>query len=145
MKYGIVLFILSIVFSVILLNPSVKKKTMELLLQKDKKVLSQLEVEHEGTRYKIVKVQTVEGLGVEFFKIVDNEVMFLDSHQLTDKKDASYKFGEEKHNLFLKDVSDPQDGTPEVILPSIDKNMRARLNIFHINYIDEKLEKISSH
>lgn len=145
MKFGIALFLLSVGISIILLNPEVKKRTMGLLLNTEKQVLSQLEVENRGVRFKIVKVKTVEGLGVELYKFADNEFMFLDGHRLTDKMDAFYKFGNKKHNLFMKDVSDPADGIDELILPSLDKNMRARLNIFKIDFLGEKLTKISNH
>ena len=143
MKYGIVLFILSIVLSVVLLSPSVKTHTMAWLLNTHKEILSQLEMEADGRVYKIVKIQNLEGLAVELYRFKDGEMVFLDSKQLTDKKDAFYKFNEEKHNLFLKDVN--EDGTPEIILPSLDKNMRARLNIFTLDLTNEVLRKVSEH
>ncbi len=143
MKLGLVLFIASIGISFVLLSPSVKQKTIELMLDPDKKVLSQVEMEHNGTRYKIVKVQKLRGLGVELYKFINDELVFLDSQNLTDKKDAFYKFDEGKHNLFLKDLN--QDGNVEIILPSLDKNMKARLNVFHFNQLEERLVKISKH
>ncbi len=143
MKQAAILFILSIVASVVLLNPTVKKKTMALLLNDQKEVLSQLELVQEGRTFKIIKVQDEKGLGVELYKTEGDSLVFLDSHQLTDKKDAFYKFNESKHNLFAKDING--DGVEELILPSLDKNMKARLNVFRLDLVNERLQKITNH
>jgi hypothetical protein len=143
MKYAVVLFVISIVASVFILNPRVKKLSMDLLLNTSKEVLSQMEVDLAGTSYKIVKVQNVKGLAVELYKLDEGVLTFLDSKQMTDKKDAFYKFDDEKHNLFLKDVNG--DGVADIILPSIDKNMKARLNIYSIDTVNEVLQKQTTH
>ncbi len=143
MKYAVILFGVSILLSLVLLNPTVKQKTMSFFLDTQKQVLSQLEMQSQGRTYKIVKVQNLNGLAVELYKIEDGELIFLDSKELTDKKDAFYKFGDKKHNLFLKDIN--SDGSPEVILPSLDKNMKARLNVYTFDSVNETLEKQSQH
>ena len=68
----------------------------------------------------------------------------MDAEQLTDKSDAFYKFDENgQHNLFLKDLSG--NGEAEIILPSLDKNMKARLNVFSFDPENEELIKLSQH
>ena len=94
MKLGIGLFVISILVSVVLLNPKIKSKTMSIFLNTQKTILSQLEMEENGVKYKIIKVQNIGGLALEVYKITDDGPMFLDSDQLTDKKDAYYKFGD---------------------------------------------------
>lgn len=143
MKLGIGLFLLSVIISIVLLNPAIKSRTMSLLLSTQKKILSQMEMTENGTTYKVVKVQNVRGLAIEVYKLTDDGPMLLDFQQLTDKKDAFYKFDDQKHNLFLKDVTD--DGVADIILPSIDKNMKARLNIFSFDTVNERLQKVSKH
>ena len=143
MKLGIGLFIASILISVVLLNPKIKKMTMGLFLNTQKQVLSQLEMKHQGTTYKILKVENLKGLAVEIYKIDESGGMLLDTQQLTDKKDAFYKFGDRKHNLFLKDIN--EDGQTEIILPTLDKNMKARLNVFHFDSENERLVKVTKH
>lgn len=143
MKLGFTLFITSLMLSVVLLNPKVKSMTMSLFLNTHKKILSQLEIQNHGQKYKIIKVENVKGLAIEVYKINDDGIILLDFHQLSDKKDAFYRFDKEKHNLFLKDIND--DGQTEIILPSLDKNMKARLNIFHFDFENEKLVKVTKH
>lgn len=143
MKLGLSLFALSIAISVLLLNPTIKKKSMSWLLEMDKKVLSQLEFKRDQQTYKVIKVQNARGLAVELYKIESDHLMFLDAKQLTDKKDAYYRFGETKHNLFLKDING--DGEEDIVLPSLDKNMKARLNIYIFNVATETLEKVTQH
>lgn len=143
MKFGLGLFLISILASFILLNPSIKSKTLALFVGTQREVLSQLIMEEAGQSYKILKVKTVEGLLIEIYKVADDQFILLDSQTLTDKKDAHYKFGSKKHNLFLKDINN--DGQSEIILPSLDKNMKARLNVFHFDPISEKLQKVTPH
>lgn len=143
MKYGISLFVLSIVISFVLLNPVVKSKTMSLFLDTQREVLSKMDFQQQGTTYQVAKIQNKQGLAVELYKTDGQELVFLDRQQLTDKKDAYYKFDETKHNLFLKDIN--EDGLPEIILPSIDKNMKARLNVFSFDPTNETLKKVSAH
>lgn len=143
MKYGIGLFLISILASFVLLNPKIKSKTLEIFVGTQREVLSQLIMERSGQEYKILKVKTVEGLLVEVYKVTDDHFLLLDSQSLTDKKDAYYKFGDKKHNLFLKDIN--EDGQPEIILPSLDKNMKARLNVFLFDPISETLQKVTQH
>lgn len=143
MKYGISLFVLSIVISFVLLNPAVKTKTMGLFLDTQREVLSKMDFQQQGTTYQVAKIQNKQGLAVELYKTDGQELVFLDRQQLTDKKDAYYKFDETKHNLFLKDIN--EDGLPEIILPSIDKNMKARLNVFSFDPTNETLKKVSAH
>jgi hypothetical protein len=130
-------------FSAILLNPNVKSRTMAWMLGTQKEILSQLEVNHEGRNYKIVKIQNTKGLAVELYRVQDEEMTFLDSQQLTDKKDAFYNFGDGKYNLFMQDIN--EDGVADIILPSLDKNMRARLNVYSIDWVNEALRKQSQH
>ncbi|MEM7645439.1 MAG: hypothetical protein AAF203_00905 [Pseudomonadota bacterium] len=143
MKMGIVLFLCSIGISVVLLNPTVRKRVSSLFLPIEREVLSQLEMEREGQVYKVIKIQNRSGLAVELYKKDGDGFMFLDGHQLTDKKDASYKFENNNHNLFLKDINN--DGVSEIILPSVDKNMKARLNVFMFDPENETLQKVTKH
>ena len=141
MKLALFLFALSLLVSFTFLTPSVRKSMKNLLIGSDKQVLSQVEMEHQGNQYKIIKVQKPGSLAVELYKKMGEEFLFLDSHLLRDKTDAFYKFQEARYNLFLKDLNG--DGQVEIILPSLDQNMAARLNIFHFDPIQEKLVKLS--
>lgn len=143
MKLGILFFTLSIVVSIILLNPEIKKITASFLLNSERQVLSGLDYHVEESRYKILKVLDSKGLHVEIYRINNEEMTLVDAKPLTDKKDAYYKFGESKHNLFLKDINN--DGSSEIILPSLDKNMKARLNVYIFDSNSESLQKVTQH
>lgn len=116
---------------------------MSFFMGSQRVVLSQLDYQVEDSSYKVIKLNTSRGLVVEVYRRDGDELVLVDSKSLADKKDAYYKFGEKKYNLFLKDIND--DGQAEVILPSIDKNMKARLNVFRFDQIQEKLQKITQH
>lgn len=141
MKLGIILFTVSLILSVILLNPKIKEKTLALFVISHRDVLSQMDMEMEGRKYKIIKLIDGGGIFVEVYKYTDEGTLLVDSKPIPDKKDAFFKFDDNKHNLFLKDIND--DGIAEIILPSLDKNMKARLNIFSFDSYTEKLSKVT--
>lgn len=115
--------------------------TVRLFVAHHREVLSQLDLEAEGRRYKLIKVMDSGGLFVEIYRYTDEGTLLVDSKSIPDKKDAYYRFDGNKHNLFLKDINN--DGSAEIILPSLDKNMKARLNIFSFDPHSEKLQKIT--
>ena len=144
MKLGISLFILSLLASFVILNPSVRSKTVSFFLSTQREILSHLEFQRNQNIYKVVKVKNIKGLSLELYKKTEEGFILLDSEQLTDKTDAFYKFDESgQHNLFLKDLSG--NGEEEIILPSLDKNMKARLNVFSFDPENEELIKLSQH
>ena len=143
MKFAAVLFCASILGSIILLNSNTRKFLSDMLLPPARTVLSKLEMKRESQTYKILKVSTREALVVELYKKNGDQFDLIDTHKLTDKKDAHYKFKDTQHNLFLKDINN--DGSPEIILPSIDQNMKARLNVFMFDPENELLQKVTQH
>jgi len=144
MKLGSGLFFLSLLISFIILNPSIRKNTARFFLDSQREILSHLEFERNQNLYKVVKVKNLRGLSLEIYKKIDESFVLMDAEQLTDKSDAFYKFDENgQHNLFLKDLSG--NGEAEIILPSLDKNMKARLNVFSFDPENEELIKLSQH
>lgn len=143
MKLGLILFCISLLVSGLVLNPKIKAVIFSVFGEGNREILSQLSLDHAGQSYKVLKVKNSGGLAVELYRSDDKETVFLDRKQLTDKKDASYRFDDESHNLFLKDIN--QDGVAEVILPSVDKNMKARLNVYSIDFENEVLQKQTQH
>jgi hypothetical protein len=143
MKSGILLFILATLISFVILNPKFKQKTFSLFIKSHRIVLSQMDYKTSVANYRIIKLLDAKGLMIEIYRYDQDNMILLDSQTLTDKKDAFYKFGDNKYNLFIKDLN--KDGQEEIILPSLDKNLKARLNIFIFDPINEKLEKITQH
>lgn len=145
MKLAIILFISSLAFSFFLVNPNTKELTQGLLLNSERKILSQLTLEDENHSYKILKVKELKGLSVEVYRYNSEDGSFnlVDSDTLTDTKDAFYVFNNQKLNLFLKDINDDQ--FPEIVLPTFDKNMTARLTIYSFDIETGKLSKVSVH
>lgn len=142
-QLSIILFFISLVVSVTVLSPKLREPIQKFLVSQNKEILSQLETTRGDKVYKVIKARTPRGLLVELFRMDGDQAIFLDSSNLTDKKDAYYRFNEDRYNLFLKDING--DGFPEIILPSLDKNMKARLNIFSLDTDTEKLLKITQH
>lgn len=144
MKLAAALFIFSLLFSFFVISPSIKSITHKYFLQTERKILSQMTVDRAGSTYKILKLKDVKGLALEVYKLTEEGLYELaDREELTDTKDAYYVFNDKKLNLFLKDLDD--DKFPEIVLPSIDKNMAARLNVYSFDIYTGKLNKESRH
>ena len=143
MKFVTFLFLVSLAISFVLLNPKIRSKTMKLFSGKDRSVLSRMDIRFEDQKYRIIKVFDFQKIFVEVYRHTMDGFILVDRQSLTDKRDAFYKFGENKYNLFLKDIDN--DGDNEILIPTIDKNMKARLNIFDFDPSNERLSKISQH
>ncbi len=143
MKLGFTLFFISIVISFILLNSKVQSKFIHLFFGTGRSVLAQMEMDMEGQKYKVIKVSNTQGLAIEIYRNTDEGPFFIDSKTLTDKKDGFYKFNNKKYNLFLKDING--DGRNEIVTPTVDKNMKGRLNIFFFDPETEQLNKMTKH
>ena len=134
---------MSIVISFTLLNPKVQSGLIKLFFKTERSVLAQMEMDLEGQKYKVIKVSNFQGLAIEIYRQTDEGPFFIDSQPLTDKKDGFYKFENKKYNLFLKDING--DGRNEIVTPTVDKNMRGRLNVFFFDPDTEQLKKITRH
>lgn len=134
---------MSIVTSFVLLNPKVRSELTNLFFNRKRVVLAQMEMDFGNQKYKVIKVSGVQGLSIEIYKYTDEGSLLVDSQVLTDKKDGFYKFEDEKYNLFLKDING--DGYSEIVTPTVDKNMRGRLNVFLFDPDTEQLRKVSEH
>ena len=143
MKFGLTLFLISILISIVILSPKVQTRMTKLFFKKERNILAQMTMELENHRYKVIKVFSPRGIFIEVYKQTNEGPFFLDSQILTDKRDGFYKFKDGKYNLFLKDIDG--DGENEIVAPSVDKNMSGRLNVFSFDIRTEKLKKMSRH
>ena len=143
MKLGLVLFLISIATSLILLDEKIQLKLTDFLFGTERSVLAQMEMDMDGQKYKVIKVSSIQGLAVEVYRYTDEGPFFIDSQFLTDKKDGFYKFENKKYNLFLKDING--DGRNEIVTPTVDKNMKGRLNVFFFDPDTEQLKKMTKH
>ncbi|MCB0377182.1 MAG: hypothetical protein KDD33_01690 [Bdellovibrionales bacterium] len=144
LKWALGLFALSILVSFLIIHPRIRQWARDNFLDKERKILSQLETAYGDTQVKILKISNWQGMFLEVYQLSsEGNFDLLDRAQLTDSKDAFYNFKDKKLNLFLKDVN--EDGVAEILLPSMDKNMKPHINIYSFDLSSGKLNKISSH
>ena len=144
LKRTIFLFVTSLGISLLLFVPSLRSYLVNSFSPTSTEVLSVLEMSVNERKVKILKVRRKGKLFVEIYGVPENSnPVLIDRETLTDIKDAHYKFGEGRSNLFLQDVDG--EGLPEVIAPTYDKNMQAHLNIFKLEEATAFLTKISKH
>ncbi|MGE0631680.1 MAG: hypothetical protein AB7O96_04695 [Pseudobdellovibrionaceae bacterium] len=111
----------------------------------ERKILSFADgdLKNDGKNLRVYKIKTNEGLFLEIYELT--ETGFSGFHvgtiKLPDLKDGYFNFMGKPTNLALSDVD--SDSIIEIIAPSYDENLIARLNVYHFNKTTEKFERIT--
>jgi hypothetical protein len=83
----------------------------------------------QGPRIAVIKVKTDQGIHLEVYKIVNTEELEQISElKLDEKRDGFVSIKGEAANLALVDFD--SDSTLEIVAPTYDENLVARLNVF---------------
>ena len=125
------LYLAAIATLVIAVTPK-WRNPMRLALQPDSRtILSSVsgDVFGDGVIAKILKVKTAEGLFLEIYEMNESQSpRLLQTIQLADRKDGYFMYNGEAANLILDDVDGDQ--VADIVAPSFDHNLIARLNVF---------------
>jgi hypothetical protein len=60
--------------------------------------------------------------------------------EITDARDAFFSFNGQATNLAIDDVNG--DGRPEILVPTFDRNLVGRLNVFEYNNDTREFSKV---
>ncbi len=136
-------FILSFGLSMIMvLHPDVRTAVKGRIKPEDRSVLSVAMAQFEtGIPYRIVKVRTSEGIQLELYRSPqDSRVNLIDRVDLLFHKDAHFNFSGGTTNLAVDDING--DGQPEIIVPTLDKQLVAHLAVFQFDLTSKKLKRL---
>lgn len=87
---------------------------------------------------KIIKIKTNEGLFLEVYSAKKSSIQtFFTKIKLPDSNDGYFQFSSKSSNLALSDIN--QDGIPDIIAVSFDKNQKGHLNIYNFDYKNKTL------
>lgn len=125
--YGVALALVALV----VVHPRLRSATQELLSHDYRSVLATVtgNFGKDQTPIKIIKVKTQRQLLIEFYSISDElEPKLLQKIELDDKRDAYFNYNGSATNLALSNIATEED--PSLLVPSVDRNLRAHLNVF---------------
>jgi hypothetical protein len=122
------LFLSALVASLIVLSPSYRGLLWRLSDNESRQILGTLNFHTDHSQYKIVKIRKQKHILVEIYKVRAEENYYLvDSFEIPDSRDVFYDFKTSATNLFSANI-DSEEGE-EVIIPVLDANMVAHMNI----------------
>lgn len=85
-----------------------------------------------GIAYTVTKIKTRDSIFLEIFRPeADGSQRLMEKIELADARDGYFNFNGRVANLAIEDIDD--DGRAEILVPSFDRDLVGRLNIFKYN------------
>lgn len=135
----------TLTLTLVAIVPSWREKMRRTVQPNTREILAAIEGDLHGNErpVRVYKVRTPEGLYLEIYEIMEGGYSgnALESLKLPDKKEGYFTFMNRTTNLAISDVD--SDGTMELIAPSFDDNLIARLNVYRYNKSTQKMERIT--
>lgn len=142
------LALLAIVGFVAVVHPDVRTSVRSSLRSDFRTVVSTAKGDLSGTgvMFTVAKIKTRDNIYLEIFETVIEQTLDGDSEtassgseaprlveriEITDARDAFFSFNGQATNLAIDDVNG--DGRPEILVPTFDRNLVGRLNVFEYN------------
>lgn len=134
-QYGVLLGLIifaSAGISILGLFPSVRERVSLKILPSSRQILAKVkgDIKGNGQFIVFVKVKTSDGLSVEAFSsdATETSTQYLGRQVLEERRDAYFHLRGSPTNLALLDVD--QDGALEVLVPTFDESLVARLRVY---------------
>jgi hypothetical protein len=130
---------------VAVIHPDVRSQVRDLVNHRFRTVLSTAvgDLRGDGAPIKVVKVKTQDTIYLEFYTADEKgSDKLLQRVDVGDKRDAYFNYRGEATNLVLADIDN--DAHHEILVPSIDQEMRAHLNIFRFDPLSGQFARVFS-
>lgn len=143
------LALLAIVGFVAVIHPDVRTSVRSSLRSDFRTVVSTAKGDLSGTgvMFTVAKIKTRDNIYLEIFETVIEQTLDDESEtgsskgssqqrlveriEIADARDAFFSFNGQATNLAIDDVNG--DGRPEILVPTFDRNLVGRLNVFEYN------------
>lgn len=143
------LALLAVVAFVAVVHPDVRTSVRSSLRSDFRTVVSTAKGDLSGTgvMFTVAKIKTRDNIYLEIFETVIEQTLEGESEntsasessatrlveriEISDARDAFFSFNGQATNLAIDDVNG--DGRPEILVPTFDRNLVGRLNVFEYN------------
>lgn len=147
------LTLLAVVAFVAVVHPDVRTSVRSSLRSDFRTVVSTAKGDLSGTgvMFTVAKIKTRDNIYLEIFETVIEQTLDSESEnasnnasinassatrlveriEISDARDAFFSFNGQATNLAIDDVNG--DGRPEILVPTFDRNLVGRLNVFEYN------------
>jgi hypothetical protein len=119
----------------VVLQPDLKTAARSVFYPEYRMVLSRVDGDLFGTgeKIKVLKIKSTDGLSIEIYRAneANTEDTLIQSIALGTNSDAYFAFNGESTNLALDDIN--RDSKPEILVPSVDKQLVAKMLILELD------------
>ncbi|HEY8271480.1 MAG TPA: hypothetical protein VIG33_11380 [Pseudobdellovibrionaceae bacterium] len=140
-----VLIFLALLVTATAVTPSWRQKVRDFFNPEQRKILAKTsgDLTGEGLQITVLKIKTRDHLVLEVYRAESPDSLNLIARvDLPEKRDAYFQLKGNATNLGLVDVDN--DGTLEIVAPSFDEQMIARLNIYKFNPATQSFDRLSA-
>jgi hypothetical protein len=142
----IALVVIAMIITTVAVVPSLRTQVKALFQNQNRHILAKVSgrLSAEGLQITVLKISTADGLSLEIYSSDQGpeSQALIAKLSLNERRDAYFSFQGNATNLALTDVDN--DGTLEIIAPTYDDQMVARLNIFKYNDGIKSFERMQS-
>jgi hypothetical protein len=136
------LFLSALLASLVVLSPTYRDHLLQLTDAESRQILGTINLSVDHDRFKVVKIRTDKHILVEIYKIRDRENYYLvTSFEIPESRDVFYNFKASATNLFSANID--SDAGDEVLVPVLDQNMVAHMNIIKFDPIAKSFSHYS--
>lgn len=123
------LFLSGLVASALVLSPTYRNRILHFMDSDDTRhVLATLTLKTDDSQFKIVKIRKNKHILIEVYTVKDTEQFtLLSTFEIPYSRDVFYDLKTSMSNMFATNIDD--DTVDEVIVPVMDENLVAHLNV----------------
>lgn len=128
------LVVVALLVTAIAMTPSLRQNVRDFFNPEQRTILAKIsgDITGQGLHVTVLKIQTRDNIVLEVYNIENPEESAMMARiVLPEKRDGYFQLKGNATNLGLADVD--QDGTLEIVAPTFDEQMVARLNIYKFN------------
>lgn len=140
-----ILAVVALLVTALAIVPSYRQRLRDYFGPEHRTILAKIsgDLTGQGMRVTVLKIQTRENLVLEIYSEENPETSSLMAKiPLPEKRDAYFSLKGNATNLGLADIDN--DGTLEVLVPTFDEQMVARLNIYKFNNEIRSFERVTA-
>jgi hypothetical protein len=137
-----ILFVLACIVTVYAVVPQWRTQFREFVFTESREVLARAtsDITGNGDRFTFIKVRDKKGLSIEVYNDKLEGFGLQSRLSLNESRDGFFDFRGQATNMALADIDN--DGVLELLVPTFDENLIARLNVFKFNSDEQTFERL---
>jgi hypothetical protein len=138
------LVIVALLVTMVAITPSLRQQVRDFFTPEHRTILAKVngDLTGDGLKVMVLKIRTRESLVLEIYRDEMEGMSLMAKITLPEKRDAYFLLKGNATNLGLADVD--SDGVLEILAPTFDDQMVARLNIYKYNPQTHSFDRVNA-